>query len=169
MKKVQDFCRLDEKTSLVDDKHIDGLALVNAADGVVGYCLCDNENKTIREVALLPEYGEEQTKLLLETVKYTKAREGQWQVCANDDAMLKGLERLSKRGLIEMEQQGAMVTFTPLKAEDRVKNMKARAEEKQQASGALSAEAAKAESQTVARGKINADTLRRWRGNSLGS
>ena len=59
-----------------------GLALVDKDKGIVGYCLYDKDERSIYDMAVLPEYRTDKNassrKLFAEVIKKIKEIDGEW-------------------------------------------------------------------------------------------
>ena len=87
-----------------------GLVLVDKDKGVVGYCLYDKEEKSVYDMAVLPEYRKDKNassgKLFAETVREIKKLGGEWTAELRDKTTMRYMEAMGQRGLVEYQVKG---------------------------------------------------------------
>lgn len=115
-----------------------GFVLVDANKGIVGYCLYDKEEKSVYDMAVLPEYRTDKNasskKLFGSLIKRIRDIGGEWTAELRDKTTYRYLEVMSQRGLVAFENNGIdhemsdgskvySVTFSVPKKEKNEKNM----------------------------------------------
>ena len=111
-----------------------GFVIEDREKGVVGYCLYDTEEKSIYDMAVLPEYRTDKNasskKLFAEMMRTIRQEGGQWSAEMRDKTTLKYLEIMAARGLVKFEKHGVdhtmsdgsqviAVTFEPIRDDVR--------------------------------------------------
>lgn len=118
-----------------------GFVIEDREKGVVGYCLYDKEEKSIYDMAVLPEYRTDKNassrKLFAEMMRTINQEGGEWSAEMRDKTTLRYLEIMAERGLVKFEKHGVdhtmsdgsqvvAVTFTPIHSYIRQKTNKLR-------------------------------------------
>ena len=110
MGKISKECFPQGDERLQVPKNLSGLALVDEAKGVVGYCLYDKEERNIYDMAVLPEYRTDKNasskKLFGELIKRIHKIGGEWSAELRDKTTYRYLEAMSQRGLVKFENHG---------------------------------------------------------------
>ncbi len=111
-----------------------GFVIEDREKGVVGYCLYDSKEKSIYDMAVLPEYRTDKNassrKLFAEMMRTINKEGGQWSAEMRDETTLKYLKVMAERGLVKYEEHGidhtmsdgskvVAVTFEPIREEVR--------------------------------------------------
>ena len=98
----------DKELSIPDNPQ--GMVLTDRQGKVCGYCLWDETEKHIYDMAVLPEYRKDKNassaKLLAEVIKYIKRDGGEWSADLRDKTTLRYMETMQQRGLVDMEKKG---------------------------------------------------------------
>lgn len=144
---VRDVCHLDVPAMTyisatifpVGDQHLEapdnmvGFVIEDREKGVVGYCLYDKEEKSIYDMAVLPEYRTDKNasskKLFAEMMRAINKEGGQWSAEMRENTTLKYLKTMAERGLVKFEEHGIdhvmsdgtkviAVTFEPIKRKE---------------------------------------------------
>lgn len=110
MDKVSEQCFPDGDERLQSPERLTGLALVDKDKGVVGYCLYDKDERSIYDMAVLPEYRKDKNassrKLFVETLKKIKEIGGEWSAELRDKTTYRYMEIMQQRGLVSFETHG---------------------------------------------------------------
>lgn len=110
MNKISEQCFPDGDQRLQSPKRLTGLALVDKDKGVVGYCLYDKDERSIYDMAVLPEYRTDKNassgKLFTETIKKVKEIGGEWSAELRDKTTYRYMEIMQQRGLVSFETHG---------------------------------------------------------------
>ena len=110
MDKVSEQCFPEGDDRLQAPEKMSGLALVDADKGVVGYCLYDKEEKSIYDMAVLPEYRTDKNasskKLFGELIRRVRDMGGEWSAELRDKTTYRYLDVMSQRGLVTFENHG---------------------------------------------------------------
>ena len=105
----QCFPESDKELS-VPKNNPQGMVLTDRQGKVCGYCLWDETEKHIYDMAVLPEYRKDQNKssfkLLVEVTKYIKRAGGEWSANLRDKTTLHYMEVMQQRGLVTMKKNG---------------------------------------------------------------
>ena len=111
-----------------------GFVIEDREKGVVGYCLYDKEEKSIYDMAVLPEYRTDKNasskKLFAEMMRTINKEGGQWSAEMRDETTLRYLKVMAERGLVKYEEHGidhtmsdgsqvVAVTFEPIRRDVR--------------------------------------------------
>ena len=110
MNKISEQCFPDGDERLQSPERLTGLALVDKDKGVVGYCLYDKDERSIYDMAVLPEYRTDKhassLRLLTEMTKKVKGIGGEWSAELRDSTTYRYLEIMQQRGLVALETHG---------------------------------------------------------------
>ncbi len=98
----------DKELSIPDNPQ--GMVLTDRQGKVCGYCLWDETEKHIYDMAVLPEYRKDQNKssfkLLGAVTKYIERAGGEWSADLRDKTTLHYMEVMQQRGLVAMDKKG---------------------------------------------------------------
>ena len=110
MDNISEQCFPEGDQLLQAPDRMSGLALVDANKGVVGYCLYDKEEKSIYDMAVLPEYRKDKNassqKLFGEMIRRVRKLGGEWSAELHDKTTYRYLDVMSKRGLVTFQNNG---------------------------------------------------------------
>ena len=110
MENISEQCFPEGDQRLQTPDRLTGLALVDENKGVVGYCLYDKEEKSIYDMAVLPEYRTDKNassqKLFAALIKDIKEIGGTWTAELRDATTYRYIETMQKRGLVSFETNG---------------------------------------------------------------
>ena len=110
MDSVSEQCFPDGDQRLQSPERLTGLALVDKDQGVVGYCLYDKDERSIYDMAVLPEYRTDKNassrKLFAETIKKVKEIGGEWSAELRDKTTYRYMEIMQQRGLVAFKTHG---------------------------------------------------------------
>ena len=110
MENIAEKCFPSSDQELQTPENLSGLALVDEAKGVVGYCLYDAQKREIYDMAVLPEYRKDKngssTKLFGEIIRRVKNLGGEWSAELRDKTTYRFMEAMEKRGLVQMQSKG---------------------------------------------------------------
>ena len=110
MDNISEQCFPEGDQQLQAPEKMSGLALVDVDKGVVGYCLYDKEEKSIYDMAVLPEYRTDKNasskKLFGELIRRVRDMGGEWSAELRDKTTYRYLDVMSKRGLVTFENHG---------------------------------------------------------------
>ena len=110
MDKVSEQCFPEGDDRLQAPEKMSGLVLVDADKGVVGYCLYDKKEKSIYDMAVLPEYRTDKNasskKLFGELIRRVRDMGGEWSAELRDKTTYRYLEVMAQRGLVTFENRG---------------------------------------------------------------
>ena len=110
MDNISEQCFPEGDQQLQAPDRMSGLALVDANKGVVGYCLYDKEEKSIYDMAVLPEYRKDKNassqKLFGEMIRRVRKLGGEWSAELRDKTTYRYLDVMSKRGLVTFQNNG---------------------------------------------------------------
>jgi hypothetical protein len=107
MRKVSAKCfpKGDQELQIPDK--LSGKVLVDRDKGVVGYCLYDDTEKHVDDMAVLPEYREDANKssfkLSNSVMKDLQQKGGEWVAELRDTTSLRLLQMMEKRGIVHLE------------------------------------------------------------------
>ena len=108
MDKVSEKCFPEGDQALQAPENLSGKVLVDEYKGVVGYCLYDEEDKHIYDMAVLPEYRKDKNasskRLIGAVMKEIRALGGEWSLEARDKTSLRLLEAMEQRGMVKLEK-----------------------------------------------------------------
>lgn len=141
MDRVSDAVFPDGDKQLQAPDNMAGFVIEDREKGVVGYCLYDKEEKSIYDMAVLPEYRTDKNasskKLFAEMMRTINKEGGKWSAEMRDETTLRYLKAMADRGLVKYEEHGidhtmsdgskvVAVTFEPirrdvLQAKNRIK------------------------------------------------
>lgn len=134
MDRVSEAVFPDGDKQLQAPDNMAGFVIEDREKGVVGYCLYDKEEKSIYDMAVLPEYRTDKNasskKLFTEMMRTINKEGGQWSAEMRDKTTLKYLEIMAERGLVKFEKHGVdhtmsdgsrvvAVTFEPIRRDVR--------------------------------------------------
>ena len=84
-----------------------GLALVDEDKGIVGYCLYNEEERYISDMAVLPEYRKDKNasskKLLAEMIRRVNEIGGKWSAELREGTSLRYMQAMQERGIVDMQ------------------------------------------------------------------
>ncbi|MDO4162298.1 MAG: hypothetical protein Q4D80_04775 [Pseudomonadota bacterium] len=110
MAMVSEQCFPEGDKALQSPDRLQGLALVDADKGIVGYCLYDKEEKSVYDMAVLPKYRTDKNasskKLFGELIRRIREIGGEWSAELRDKTTYRYLNVMSKRGLVTFENNG---------------------------------------------------------------
>lgn len=110
MDKVSEKCFPEGDERLQAPKEPEGFVLVDANKGIVGYCLYSEEEKSVYDMAVLPEYRTDKNasskKLFGAMIKRIRDMGGEWSAELRDKTTYRYLDVMSKRGLVTFENHG---------------------------------------------------------------
>ncbi len=110
MDKISEQCFPESDQILQSPDRLTGLVLVDENKGVVGYCLYDKKEKSIYDMAVLPEYRTDNnassTKLFAALFKEIKEIGGTWVAELRENTTYRYIETMQKRGLVSFETTG---------------------------------------------------------------
>lgn len=110
MSKVSEKCFPEGDQRLQRPDNMDGLVLVDNDKGIVGYCLYDKDEKSIYDMAVLPEYRTDENassrKLFAEVVRKIKEIGGEWKGEFREGTSYRYLSTMHQRGLVSFENNG---------------------------------------------------------------
>lgn len=110
MSKVSEKCFPEGDQRLQRPDNMDGLVLVDNDKGIVGYCLYDKDEKSIYDMAVLPEYRTDENassrKLFAEVVRKIKEIGGEWKGEFREGTSYRYLSTMQQRGLVSFENNG---------------------------------------------------------------
>lgn len=134
MDRVSEAVFPDGDKQLQAPDNMAGFVIEDREKGVVGYCLYDKEEKSIYDMAVLPEYRTDKNasykKLFAEMMCTINKEGGKWSAEMCDKTTLKYLEIMAERGLVKYEEHGidhtmsdgsqvVAVTFEPIRRDVR--------------------------------------------------
>ena len=134
MDRVSEAVFPDSDKQLQAPDNLAGFVIEDREKGVVGYCLYDAQEKSIYDMAVLPEYRTDKNasskKLFAEMMRTINKEGGEWSAEMRDKTTLKYLEIMAERGLVKFEKHGidhtmsdgsqvVAVTFEPIRKEVR--------------------------------------------------
>ena len=151
MDKVAEECFPESDQELMTPENMAGKVLVDSEKGVVGYCLWDEAEKSVYDMAVLPEYRKDKnassTKLFLSVQQEIRKIGGEWTAELRDKTTYHYMKMMQARGLVKMDtlevdhemSDGSkvyQVRFTPLEKkrgarqqENAAENNEARSDE----------------------------------------
>ena len=151
MDMVAEKCFPESDQELMVPENMAGKVLVDSEKGVVGYCLWDEAEKSVYDMAVLPEYRKDKnassTKLFLSVQQEIRKIGGEWTAELRDKTTYHYMKMMQARGLVKMDtlevdhemSDGSkvyQVRFTPLEKkrgarqqENAAENNGARADE----------------------------------------
>ena len=107
---VSQQCFPDGDKRLQSPERLTGLALVDKDKGIVGYCLYDKDERSIYDMAVLPEYRTDKNasshKLFAEVIKKIKEIGGEWTAELRDKTTYQYMKIMQLRGLVSFETHG---------------------------------------------------------------
>ena len=107
---VSQQCFPDGDKRLQSPERLTGLALVDKDKGIVGYCLYDKDERSIYDMAVLPEYRTDKNasshKLFAEVIKKIKEIGGEWKAELRDKTTYQYMKIMQLRGLVSFETHG---------------------------------------------------------------
>ena len=110
MEDISERCFPEGDKGLQIPNEPSGLVLIDKDKGVVGYCLYDKEEKSVYDMAVLPEYRKDKNassgKLFAETVREIKKLGGEWTAELRDKTTMRYMEAMGQRGLVEYQVNG---------------------------------------------------------------
>ena len=110
MDKISEQCFPEGDERLQAPKDMSGLVLVDSDKGVVGYCLYDKDEKSIYDMAVLPEYRTDKNasskKMFSELIKRIRNIGGEWHAELRDKTTYRYLDIMAQRGLVTFENHG---------------------------------------------------------------
>jgi hypothetical protein len=90
--------------------NMSGFVIEDREKGVVGYCLYNKEEKSIYDMAVLPEYRKDKNassrKLFAEMIRVIHKDGGEWSAEMRDETTLKYLKIMAERGLVQYKENG---------------------------------------------------------------
>ena len=106
--KISEICFPDSDAGLQKaGDRLSGLVLVDEIKGAVGYCLYDEEEKYISDMAVLPEYRKDKNassqKLMAEMIKKIKEIGGEWSAELREGTTLRYMKIMQERGIVDMQ------------------------------------------------------------------
>ena len=134
MDRISDKVFPDSDKQLQPPEDMAGFVIEDREKGVVGYCLYDAKEKSIYDMAVLPEYRTDKNasskKLFAEMMRVIREDGGKWSAEMRDKTTLKYLEIMAQRGLVKFEKHGVdhtmsdgskviKVTFEPVRDDVR--------------------------------------------------
>ena len=158
MDKVADKCFPESDGRLQQPENLAGKVIVDKDKGVVGYCLWDEQEKSVYDMAVLPEYRKDKnassTKLFLSVQQEIRKIGGEWTAELRDKTTYHYMKMMQARGLVKMDtlevdhemSDGSkvyQVRFTPLEKKRGARQQENAAEN----NGARSDEASRQEPQ----------------------
>ena len=158
MDMVAEKCFPESDQELMVPENMAGKVLVDSEKGVVGYCLWDEAEKSVYDMAVLPEYRKDKnassTKLFLSVQQEIRKIGGEWTAELRDKTTYHYMKMMQARGLVKMDtlevdhemSDGSkvyQVRFTPLEKKRGARQQENAAEN----NGARSDEASGQESQ----------------------
>ena len=130
MDKISASCFPESDGRLQQPENLAGKVLVDKNKGVVGYCLWDEQEKSVYDMAVLPEYRKDKNassaKLFLEAQKEIRKIGGEWTAELRDKTTYRYMKTMQLRGMVKMDTLNVdhemsdgskvfSVRFTPLK------------------------------------------------------
>ena len=110
MEDISERCFPEGDKGLQIPNEPSGLVLVDKDKGVVGYCLYDKNERSVYDMAVLPEYRKDKNassgKLFAETVREIKKLGGEWTAELRDKTTMRYMEAMGQRGLVEYQVNG---------------------------------------------------------------
>jgi hypothetical protein len=108
MDKISAKCFPDSDATLQEaGEGLTGLALVDEIKGVVGYCVYDEKERYISDMAVLPEYRSDKNassrRLMAEMIKRVKEIGGEWKAELRDKTSLRYMNAMQERGIVDMQ------------------------------------------------------------------
>ena len=108
--RVSEQCFPDGDQQLQIPDEMSGLVVVDADKGVVGYCLYDKNEKSIYDMAVLPEYRTDENassrRLFAEMIRRVKKIGGEWSAELRDKTTYRYLKVMAERGMVSFENHG---------------------------------------------------------------
>ena len=121
----------------IPEENPQGMVLVSRKGDLLGYCLWDDDEKHIYDMAVLPDKNGsrgrgESGKLMAEVVRYVRAQGGKWTAEMKEDTSLRYMKVMAERGLVDLEigdveremsdkTKVYNVTFTPIERSEKAK------------------------------------------------
>lgn len=107
MDKVAEKCFPESDQELMVPENMAGKVLVDSEKGVVGYCLWDEAEKSVYDMAVLPEYRKDKnassTKLFLSVQQEIRKIGGEWTAELRDKTTYHYMKMMQARGLVKMD------------------------------------------------------------------
>ena len=107
MDRVAEKCFPESDQELMMPENMAGKVLVDSEKGVVGYCLWDNEEKSVYDMAVLPEYRKDKnassSKLFLSVQQEIRKIGGEWTAELRDKTTYHYMKMMQERGLVKMD------------------------------------------------------------------
>ena len=106
----------DSDKQLQAPENMSGFVIEDREKGVVGYCLYNKEEKSIYDMAVLPEYRKDKNassrKLFAEMIRVIHKDGGEWSAEMRDETTLKYLKIMAERGLVQYKENGVDHTMS---------------------------------------------------------
>ncbi len=110
MDRVSEAVFPDGDKQLQVPENMAGFVVEDREKGVVGYCLYDKEEKSIYDMAVLPEYRKDKSassrKLFAEMMRVINKEGGEWSAEMRDETTLRYLKVMAERGYVKYKEHG---------------------------------------------------------------
>ena len=107
MDRISERCFPESDGRLQQPENLAGKVIVDKDKGVVGYCLWDEQEKSVYDMAVLPEYRKDKnassSKLFLETQKEIRKIGGEWTAELRDKTTYRYMKMMQLRGMVKMD------------------------------------------------------------------
>ena len=107
MDRISERCFPESDGRLQQPENLAGKVIVDKDKGVVGYCLWDEAEKSVYDMAVLPEYRKDKnassTKLFLSVQQEIRKIGGEWTAELRDKTTYHYMKMMQARGLVKMD------------------------------------------------------------------